>query len=148
MSALSQQELDVINQGLPPALRRLHARIVHLQSEPPEAQVEYTPTKDFCHSEIVVQGGFLTGMLDACMAQLCFAVFGKDRLLAVPTLEIKVSFISPGNPGTMLATARPQHFGKSTAFLEASLVQIEDGGKERLVATATSTVKLVLKREA
>ena len=135
----------VITENLPPALTLLGAKALELQKSPPRAKMQFTVSRQFCHSEVIVQGGYLTAMLDATMAQTCFAAFGYEGVVALPTLEIKVSFISPGHPGTLVASAWAQHMGRSIAFLEAKLVQIEEGG-ERLVATATSTYKLILER--
>jgi len=54
------------------------------------------------------------------------------------TLDINVSFLGPSHPGKLTGEARILKLGKSIAYLASELYQ-----NERLVATATSTIKLV-----
>ena len=130
--------VDALNQSLSPCVHTLGGRVTNFNSEDGETIMCFEAIPAFCHSEIIVQGGYLTGMLDAAMALSVIGLKGVGT--AVPTLELKVSFISPGNPGVFLATARPVHLGKSTAFLGAELHQ-----EGRLVATATSTAKYFIR---
>ena len=53
----------------------------------------------FCHSQgRICQGGFLTGMVDTAMAN---AAIAKGRLaVAVPTLELKISFLEAMGPAS------------------------------------------------
>ena len=54
------------------------------------------------------------------------------------TLDINVSFLGPSHPGKLICYARVLKLGKSIVYLASELYQ-----KEKLVATSTSTVKLV-----
>ena len=73
---------------------------------------------------------------------MAYATIGwPDACDGVATLEIKVNFISVGNPGKMTGTGRIVHHGRSIAYLDAELRQ-----DDRLIATATSTVKLLRAR--
>ena len=56
--------------------------------------VEFSPGEELTHSNgMVVQGGFVTGMLDCCMAQfLIYKAKGKQIPL---TLDIDVKFLRP-----------------------------------------------------
>ena len=148
------ERMALMNSLLPPCVRTMNGEISSWHSDSDAVSMDYRAPPEFCHSEIIIQGGFVTGMIDACMAQCCFRRHKDDGLIAIPTLEIKVSFISPGNVGTLRATAWGTHFGKSTAFLQGELHQLHEdhsgrdcteGGSSagRLVATASSTVKLV-----
>lgn len=102
-------------------------------------EMSFTATELFCHSGDIVQGGYITGMLDAAMA---YAIIGLPGVCdGVATLEIKVNFLAPGHPGTMTGVGRIVHHGKSIGYLDGELRQ--DG---RLIATATSTVKLLRAR--
>lgn len=139
---LTPEEMSAL---LPDCIATLNGEVVVFRPDPPQLTMAFKAVRAFCHSEVIVQGGFITGMIDACMAHVCFAMQREHGLIAIPTLEIKVSFISPGHPGRLIATAWPKHMGKSTAFLEGELHQEEEGGN-RLVATATSTVKLIYDR--
>lgn len=99
-------------------------------------EMSFEATDAFCHSGNIVQGGYITGMLDAAMA---YAIIGMPGVCdGVATLEIKVNFMAPGHPGTMTGVGQIVHNGKSIGYLDGKLHQ---GG--RLIATATSTVKLL-----
>ena len=97
----------------------------------------------FCHSQgTVCQGGFLTGMVDIAMAN---AALAKGRFaFAVPTLELKISFLEPVGPGHVIVEGRVMRWGGSVAFLEGD-IRDEQG---RLVVHATCTVKIVRPKEA
>ena len=54
-----------------PCTETLGAKVTSFSSEPPEIEMEFEAIHDFTHSDgQVVQGGFVTGMLDAPMAHL------------------------------------------------------------------------------
>ena len=131
--------LQRLRKASPPSLLLLGGDFVSFDSSTACIHMSYALDDRFCHSGDVVQGGFITGMVDAAMAYAVIATLGPD--VRVPTLEIKVSFIAPGRPGEFLSLGRIVHAGKSTAFLSAELYQAEN-----LIATSTSTAKLVYPR--
>lgn len=90
-----------------------------------------------CHSGGVVQGGFVTGWLDAAMAHAFFSL-GQPGLVPM-SLEIKVSFFAPARPGLLMAEGWIERQGKSTCFAEA---QLKDQAGN-VIAKATSTMRLV-----
>jgi acyl-CoA thioesterase len=90
-----------------------------------------------CHSGGVVQGGFVTGWLDAAMAHAFFSL-GQPGLVPM-SLEIKVSFFAPARPGLVFAEGWIERQGKSTCFAEA---QLKDS-HGNVIAKATSTMRLV-----
>ena len=90
-----------------------------------------------CHSGNIVQGGFITGWLDAVMALACMCKVGSDVL--VLSLEIKTTFIKSVNPGEVVVTARVIKAGNNIAFLEGDILD----KKNNLLAKANQTVKLV-----
>ena len=78
-------------------------RIVSL--EPGRARIEYRCGAHMCHSGGVAQGGFVAGWIDAAMAHAVMAKFGSE---AVPiSLELKVSYFAPANPGDSATSANP-----------------------------------------
>ena len=89
-----------------------------------------------CHSGGIVQGGFITGWIDAIMALACMAKCGSDVL--VLTLEIKISFLSSATIGNNISTATVIKNTKSIAFIEGKL-ENADG---KLIATGTCTAML------
>ena len=89
------------------------------------------------HSDgAIVQGGFITAMLDTSMAHLLiFKTNGEYNPL---TLNINVTFLSPGAPGKFLASASIEKMGKSISFTSAQLHQ-----EDVLIATASATNKFL-----
>ena len=100
-------------------------------------RLEFTASEQFLNPAGVVQGGFITAMLDETMGPAALAQLGPGYF--VPTLELKVSFLRPVGPGPLVADGRVVHMGRSVAFLEGSLAD-EEGN---VVATATATARVV-----
>jgi len=92
---------------------------------------------ELTHSDgAIVQGGFITAMLDTSMAHLLiFKTNGEYNPL---TLNINVTFLSPGAPGKFVASARIEKMGKSISFTSAQLHQ-----EDVLIATASATNKFL-----
>jgi len=99
--------------------------------------VEFLPGEELTHSNgMVIQGGFVTGMLDCCMAQfLIFKAQGKQIPL---TLDIDVKFLRPCAPGPVKTVAKITKEGKSICFTEAVLYQ-----NNTVIATSSATNKMV-----
>ena len=132
-----KDKLEMLLSHKAPCVKTLGGRAIHFQSEPPELKMEFEAIPEFCHSpNQVVQGGFITGMLDTPMAHLLVALL--DKKMQIMTLDINVSFLGPSHPGKLICHARILKLGKSIAYLASDLYQ-----QQRLVATATSTIKLV-----
>lgn len=101
------------------------------------AAIEYEAGPHMCHSGGVVQGGFVTGWIDAAMAHAAIAMTGPD---VVPmSLELKVSFFAPARPGRVVAEAWVERRGRTTCFFEGRL--LDPAGK--VLAKASSTLQLV-----
>ncbi|MFC0283975.1 PaaI family thioesterase [Camelimonas abortus] len=125
-----------------PCLQTLGGGIVAFDSRTDTATMEWTATTAHCHSVAghpkggVVQGGIVTGWIDAAMAHACIA---KSRFtVAVPSLEIKVSFLLSAHPGKYRSMGWITRWGRSVAFLEGELRDM-DGA---LIARASSTAAL------
>jgi molybdopterin converting factor subunit 1 len=108
-----------------------------LLAEPGHVRMEYQATDTFLNPAGVVQGGFLTVMLDETMGPAALSALGPGH--GAPTLELKVSFLRPGRVGKLVCDARVVHLARSVAFLEASLTD-DDGN---LIATSTATARVV-----
>ena len=120
-----------------PCGETLGLNVLRFQSEPPEIEIEFEAKYEFTHSEgQVVQGGFVAAMLDAPMAHLLMGLF--EEPIVPMTLDINVSYLAPSKPGKLNCVAEVVQRGKSTAFMSSRLYQ-----QKKLVATATSTVKIV-----
>tara|TARA_B000000437_G_C11434297_1_gene219454 strand:+ start:78 stop:491 length:414 start_codon:yes stop_codon:yes gene_type:complete len=129
--------LKALRSNSAPCTETLGASITRFCSEPPEIEMEFEAIHDFTHSDgQVVQGGFVTGMLDAPMAHLLMGLF--DFKIVPMTLDINVSFLAPSRQGKLNCIAEVLQLGKSTAFMTSKLFQ-----EGKIVASATSTVRLV-----
>jgi len=112
------------------------------RGEDGRAIIHYRARMDMCHSGGIVQGGFVTGWIDAAMAHV---VMAQSEDAANPlSLEIKVSFLKPATPGLIIAEAWIERAGRSIAFVEG-LIRTEAG---EVLAKATSTMKLAQRRAA
>lgn len=110
-------------------------RVVELEPDG-RATIEYRAGMHMCHSGGVVQGGFVTGWIDAAMAHAAMAMSGPD---VVPmSLELKVSFFAPTRPGLVIAKAWVERRGRSTCFFEGQLLDATG----RVLAKASSTLML------
>ena len=132
-----KKTLELLSTNRPPCVDTLNGKATQFVSEPPSLKMEFEAVPEFCHSpNQVVQGGFVTGMLDTSMAHLLIALSGGK--LNPVSLDINVSFLAPAHPGKLISTAKAVRLGKSIGYFSSSLYQ-----QETLVATATSTIKLV-----
>ena len=101
------------------------------------AVIEYAAGLHMCHSGGVVQGGFVTGWIDAAMAHAAISQFGAG--VAPMSLEMKVSFFAPARPGLVIAEGWIEKAGKSTCFAEGVLRD----GEGNVLAKASTTLRLV-----
>ena len=137
-----QEILQTFRKNVNPCLRTLGGGIAGYNVETETTTMEWTATQDHCHSVVghprggIVQGGIVTGWIDAAMAHACIA---KSRFtVMVPSLEIKVSFLLAAHPGKYRSTGWITRWGRSIAFLEGELRDM-DG---ELIARASSTAAL------
>ena len=101
------------------------------------AVIEYEAGLHMCHSGGVVQGGFVTGWIDAAMAHAAIAMSGPG--IVPMSLELKVSFFAPARPGRVIAEAWVEKRGRTTCFFEGRL--LDPAGK--VLAKASSTLQMV-----
>ena len=99
--------------------------------------MEFLAGMHMCHSGGIVQGGFITGWLDAAMAHAHFSQGPTD--VGPVSLEIKVSFFAPVRPGLVLAEGWIERAGKSTCFAEGHLKDAAGN----VLAKTNSTMRLV-----
>jgi uncharacterized protein (TIGR00369 family) len=130
--------LERLRANPPEAVKTLNGEMIGIDSQLGTARFQFEVVPAFCHSQgRICQGGFLTGMVDTAMAN---AAIAKGKLaVAVPTLELKISFFEPMGPGIVFAEGRVMRWGGSVGFLDGD---IKDE-KGRLIVHATSTIKIV-----
>ena len=129
--------LEKLQSQMAPCGETLGLKCIRFQSEPPEIEIEFEAKYEFTHSDgQVVQGGFVAAMLDAPMAHLLMGLYEEE--IIPMTLDINVSYLAPSRPGKLSCIAEVVQLGKSTAFMSSRLYH-----QKKLVATATSTVRIV-----
>jgi uncharacterized protein (TIGR00369 family) len=130
--------LRAVDEGLietPPADILLGWKALSL--EPGHVRIRYTARPEFTNPTGAIQGGFLAAMLDDAMGPALFTTLHAEQF--APTIELKVNFMRPARPGTIIAEGRVVHRTRSLAFLEGTL-STEDGD---LIATGTATARIV-----
>jgi uncharacterized protein (TIGR00369 family) len=100
-------------------------------------RVQFEATEAFTNPIGNVQGGLLAAMLDDTLGPALATTFAAHEF--APTLELKVSFVRPARPGTMIGTGWVVHRGGSVAFLQGEL----HDAKGELLATASATARLI-----
>jgi len=118
-------------------MRYLAGDIHAISQEKQQAILQFHPKEDLCQTAGVIQGGFVTAMLDGAMAHA--VLVASKMTLGPPTLELKVSFLRAALPGPHRAVGRVLRMGKSIGFLEGELFN----GKDELIAKSSATAMLV-----
>lgn len=126
-------------QRFPPALLQAlgYVELIRFDPDGSRACVKFQARHEFTHSGgTTVQGGFITAWLDNAMA---FAIAAGRPDAHVATLELKTSFLGRVALQPVLAEAWIRRAGRSVAFMEAELRDL-DGS---VLATATSTCRIM-----
>lgn len=120
-------------------LEMLGGQLVDFDTDKTACTFEFNISKDFCHSIDVVQGGFVTAMLDAAMSHAVF--IGDQEIFNVSSLEIKTSYLAPTRAGKLRVEGWVIKQSYKTAFLEGRIYNADN----ELTATASSVAKLLRK---
>ena len=130
-----------LNRNAPDFIRLLGGEITELALDEKKAIFVFTVPLEYCHSGDIVQGGFVTAMLDAAMSH---AAFGTDRTITgLASLDISTQYlgICRGNrPLTVCGWIKQATH--RTAIFEGHIVSA-DGS---IVATAQSVAKVSRKQ--
>jgi len=130
-----------LNRNAPDFIRLLGGAVTELALDEQKAIFVFTVPLEYCHSGDIVQGGFVTAMLDAAMSH---AAFGTDRTITgLASLDISTQYlgICRGNrPLTVCGWIKQATH--RTAFFEGHIVSA-DGS---IVATAQSVAKVSRKQ--
>ncbi len=132
----SDEIVEQMNANPPAVIRSLKGRVAAYAAERRELRMEFDIGQEFCHTVDVVQGGFITAMLDASMAHAVLAT--EHFKVRVSSIDINVSFLRPARAGRFTAVGSIVKTGRTVAFLKAELFT----DKGELVATATSSAHL------
>ena len=130
--------LALMRANPPEPVKTLNGELIEIDSARGTCRFRFEVVPAFCHSDgRICQGGFLTGMVDTAMANA--AIVKGNLAVAVPTLELKISFFEAMGPGIVFAEGRVMRWGGSVGFLDGDLRD----EKGRLIVHATSTIKIV-----
>jgi uncharacterized protein (TIGR00369 family) len=129
--------LERLNADPPAVIRTLRGRVASWTPERRELRMAFEIGPEFCHTVDVVQGGFVTAMLDASMAHAVLAA-EPQHAVRVSSIDIHVSFLRVARAGGFAAIGSIVKAGRTIAFLKAELFD----AKGDLVATATSSAHL------
>ena len=125
-----------------PAAVILGQELLEVDAAAGSVKVAYTVSDALANRFGALHGGMTAAMMDDVISLA--AGLSVEWGQITPTLEMKVSYIRQGKPGTsLLATARTVRRGSTVAFIEAEL--LDEAGS--LIATASSTIAITpLKR--
>ena len=93
MPMTDDQLRDTMNARMSPSARLLGMNILEVDSKAGRVLMTFEPRPEFCNPMGSVQGGFVTAMLDDAAAYA--AIIHSGERIAVPTIELKVSFFGP-----------------------------------------------------
>ena len=136
----SNDQIVRLNEHKPPFIELLNGKIIAAYGEAQSCTFEFRPATDHCHSVDVVQGGFITVMLDAAMSHAVFAHLGPEGVVALSSLEVTTRYhaVPRGGQGPVYAKGWIRQATYKTAFMESELLD-EEG---KLLATAQSVAKI------
>lgn len=133
----TEPTLELLNANPPAVIRTLRGRVASWTPERKELRMEFEIGPDFCHTVDIVQGGFVTAMLDASMAHAVIAS-EPQHTVHVSSIDINVSFLRVARAGRFATIGSIVKSGRTIAFLKAELYS----DKGELLATATSSAHL------
>jgi uncharacterized protein (TIGR00369 family) len=119
--------------GAPPSSRLLGFEMLDFSISPGWAEVAFTPTAQMANPMGVLQGGFVTAMLDDAMG-VAASIHGRFAVV-VPTLQITTTFIRATPLSRVLARGEVVRMGQTTCLLQGTL-RLPDG---TILATATAS---------
>jgi acyl-coenzyme A thioesterase PaaI-like protein len=94
--------LQLMRASPPEPVKTLNGELIDIDQARGTCRFRFEIVPAFCHSDgRVCQGGFLTGMVDTAMANA--AIVRGNLAVAVPTLELKISFFEAMGPGIVFA---------------------------------------------
>ena len=138
----NEEELIVkFNAHKPEFINLLGGNVENVSTTPPSCIYKFVVGNEYCHSTDIVQGGFVSAMLDAAMSHAAYAI--EKEVIGVSTIEMSTHYIAPTHAGKVIASGRVRSESYRIAFLEGELH--DSSGK--LTATSKSTVKITRKRQ-
>ena len=132
------KEFEIIFKEVPDFLAILGFIDAYHDKGKDEWVIEFMPSEDLTHSNgTIIQGGFVSGMIDASMSQ--FIMFESKGKALPLTLDIDIKFLKSCKPNIKtIAKSKIIRKGKSIAFTNGELYQ-----DNILVALGSATNKII-----
>jgi len=121
---------------LSPSTRLMGFKLLDCNPETGEINVEFTTPEQCLNGRGVVQGGFVSVMLDDVMGPSMGIMLDEEQFC--PTIELKTNFLRPCPAGKLYGKGQVRQRGKSIGFVEA---QLEDA-EGNVVATSSGTLRI------
>lgn len=135
---MSKKIIDLLNKQKPAFLKDFACIITDVNPEKGICEMSFDVPKHFCHSGDIIQGGFVTTMLDSVCT---FAVFGNNaNVIKLATLELKITYFKASRAGKYRAVGKIESMGRSIAFLTGELYN--EAGQKTASITTTAKIKL------
>jgi uncharacterized protein (TIGR00369 family) len=122
---------------LPRAAATLGLEFISADVEHGTIELAFTATDAFTNPTGNVLGAFQAAMLYDTVGPALLATLAPEQFQS--TLDLKVNFLRPVQPGRILAKGRVVHRDGEIAFLEASLIDSNDA----IIATATAVARVI-----
>lgn len=135
-----KQLLERFQNAAPGYVKKMGGRFVGLDIAARTCVMEFDISRDFCHTIDVVQGGFVTSMLDITMTHAAFAM--SDDVINISSLEIKTTYLEPTRAGRLRVEGCVIKSGYKTAFMEGRIYNAEG----LLTATGSSVAKVIRRK--
>ena len=137
---MNEQEIvERLNAHRPGFFAMLGGEVVAVDAAGKSCTIMFDIGSEFCHSVDVVQGGFVTAMLDAAMTHSVFAM--AEDIVNLSSLEIKTNYLEATRAGRLRAEGMIIKAGYKLAFLEGRLYDAQGV----LTATSSTVAKLIRK---
>ena len=120
----------------PPSAKWMGMDLIEHRKEEHYSKVSFAPNKDMINFGGVVQGGFLTAMMDDAMGFNAFISLGMKYSMA--SIDLHTHFLKAVDFAPITVEAWVTRAGKSVVFLEAKLY--DHTGE--MAARSTSSAKL------
>ncbi|ASK86902.1 PaaI family thioesterase [Sphingorhabdus sp. SMR4y] len=128
--------IDRQNRASPAFIRLLGGKLVDFDAGKCACTFEFDIGTDYCHSVDIVQGGFVTAMLDAAMSHAMF--LHDPDIVGLSSLEIKTTYLEPTRAGKLRVEGWAIKQGYKIIFMEGHVYDADDV----LTATASTVSKI------
>ncbi|GAC1378929.1 MAG: PaaI family thioesterase [Ktedonobacteraceae bacterium] len=91
-------------------------------------KVHITVDERLMHPQMIVHGGVIFTLADTAMSMAALSVYPAGT--RVSTIEAKINYLLPIRAGELMAEAGIVHQGRSTAVLEATVYNLQEGERK------------------